>query len=866
MKDMLLPRIVFAIPFLFLNSLTAQTDANAQTGSAADRVDGQAAVFNLHLQGKLELTAAELLGGLRSWNGQWLLLGGGIDGGTGRVSTEGIIARRTADGWETLAVTLPEPVAWAALAADGDSLLVIGGKRTEETSASVSRWRLEGDQLVSESLPPLPEPLMMAGAAVLDNTLHVMGGMSPQGRNPFLWKLNLADTESGWVRDELPEAAIGWMQPLLQVRRDENQLKNVLIAFGGWQVKDAADLVSTNMQPQPLALKIGNADGSITHLATPEPGLLLEAAGTIGPAHILVAARPVETVAQSSTTFPSLASRSVLLRYHIFTNTWARFGGDLPGDVSLIAGLEKRDLLMVTTPTGAAASHLQTARIEAVERHFSWLDYAVMVLYMLGLVAIGKYFASREKSTEDFFLGGRKVPWWAAGLSIYATGTSAISFMAIPAKTYSTDWLYFIGMSIFPFFTMLIAAYLFVPMLRRLEITTVMEYFELRFGRPIRFLMSAIAVLGQVAGRMSITLLLPSIALSAVTGMNIYLSILFMGVLATLYTAAGGISAVIWTDVLQVVVLFGGALLSFGLILARVDGGFGSMITLAVIDDKFNFFDLRWDFTTATLWVMVLWAVADVFGKGLGQEGLQRAFSTKGVKEARRSMLTCAVVALPAGVLFYGIGTALYAFYKSHPALLNPALQTDAIFPLFIAQQLPAGLAGLVIAGLFAASMSTLDTAMNTCATITVRDFYSVWRKNTGEKERLLMARVVTILCGIVGTGIALYMASFENLGSLWDMFSILLGVIGGGLGGVGVLALCTTRASTYGTLAGAMVTAISMILIQRYTPVHFFIYGTISMALGGTTGYLLSLLLPERQPKDLTGLTLWTQRKDSDA
>ena len=310
---------------------------------------------------------------------------------------------------------------------------------------------------------------------------------------------------------------------------------------------------------------------------------------------------------------------------------------------------------------------------------------------------------------------------------------------------------------------------------------------------------------------------------------------------------------------LQVFVLFGGALLSFGLILFKVDGGFGSMIQLAVADHKFNFLDFRWDFTMATMWVMVLWAVSDVFGKGLGQEGLQRAFSTKGVREARRSMITCAVVALPAGFLFYGIGTALYSFYHANPDLLNPTLQTDAVFPLFIAQQLPAGLAGLVISGLFAASMSTLDTAMNTCATITVRDFYSIWRRDKGDHEQLVVAKAITVACGIIGTGIALYMASFENLGSLWDMFSILLGVIGGGLGGVGILALCTTRATTYGTLAGAFVTAICMVLIQRYTPVHFFIYGTISMAIGGSTGYLFSLLLPERRPKDLKGLTIWT-------
>ena len=829
-------------------------------------------VFQLRMEAPVGLGQNLRAGSLRSWNGEWLLVGGGVEEAStesgesviGEPTDMATLARRTPDGWTSTAKTLPEALAWAGIASDSDGFLIVGGMGRKGVSGEVRRWRIEGEQLVEDKLPALPMPLMLAGATVMDDVLYVVGGTGPMGPNSSLLKLPLKDPQATWSGDALPEEAAAWMQPLLQVRKDEKQLRNVLFIFGGWK---SAGLNDPKWEPQSLALKAGNADGSITRLKSPADNLLLQTAGSLGPSHILVAARKADSIGATPLLAESHSGQATsLVRYHVFTDTWANFGGTIPAEVGLINGLEKRQLLLVMQDTANASMELITARVEAVERHFSWLDYAVMTLNMLGLVAIGKYFASREKSTEDFFLGGRKVPWWAAGLSIYATGTSAISFMAIPAKTYSTDWLYFIGMSIFPFFTLLIAAYVFVPMLRRLEITTVMEYFEMRFGRPIRFLMSAIAVLGQVAGRMSITLLLPSIALSAVTGLNIYLSILFMGVLATIYTAAGGISAVIWTDVLQVVVLFGGALLSFGLIVARVDGGLAGVVTLALEQEKFNFLDLRWDFTTATLWVMFLWAVADVFGKGLGQEGLQRAFSTKGVKEARRSMLTCAVVALPAGVLFYGIGTALFAFYESHPALLNPTLQTDAIFPLFIAQQLPAGLAGLVISGLFAASMSTLDTSMNTCATIMVRDFYSVWRKGSHEKERLLMARIVTIVCGIIGTGIALYMASFENLGSLWDMFSILLGVIGGGLGGVGVLALCTTRASTYGTLAGAVVTAVSMILIQRYTPVHFFIYGTISMAIGGSSGYLFSLLLPERQPKDLTGLTLWTQRRSADA
>jgi len=856
-----LPR--FAIFFAACTALSSPSFATGQ----------EDAIYAIEFGTREIVPSTPSIGAFRTAFGDKWIAGGGlsangrpVDLRTAQPTDEAVLLTRSGEGWQKRPLALPEPVAWPAVAVADGSLLVVGGLRDDGLSSRVSRWTWTEDRWTAVDLAELPYPMALAGAAVMDNALHVAGGYTTGETASALLRLDLGDPGAEWEILPIDGAPENWFQPSLVVRRDEVAIRDALYLLGGWT---AADPTSTEWQPVNSVLKFlpkGPLDEQLsTCLSSPANALLLEADG-LGPSHILAVSTAKETIGHPLFRQAQPAERETrFLRYHLFTDTWAPFSGVFGQEVTSLHWSGKKELLL-SIRQADRGELLTTATITAVERHFSFLDYLVMVLYMLGLVAIGKYFASREKGTEDFFLGGRRVPWWAAGLSIYATGTSAISFMAIPAKTYSTDWLYFIGMSIFPFFTVTIAAFVFVPLLRRLEITTVMEYFEMRFGRPIRLLMSAITVLGQVAGRMSITLLLPSIALTAVTGMNLYVCILVMGVLATIYTAVGGINAVIWTDVLQVAVLFGGALLSFFLIAFKVEGGIGSMMTLAVEDNKFNLLDMSWDFTTATIWIMFLWAVSDVFGKGLGQEGLQRAFSTKGVREARRSMITCAVVALPAGFLFYGIGTALYSFYHAQPELLNPTLQTDAVFPLFIAQQLPAGIAGLVISGLFAASMSTLDTAMNTSATIVTRDFYSIWKKDTADEKQLLLAKGVTIVCGAIGTGTALYMASFENLGSLWDMFSILLGVIGGGLGGVGVLALCTTRANTWGTLAGALVTAVCIVLIKQHTPVHFFIYGTISMAIGSVTGYLFSLLIPCDKDKDLTGLTLWTPARDRPA
>ena len=209
----------------------------------------------------------------------------------------------------------------------------------------------------------------------------------------------------------------------------------------------------------------------------------------------------------------------------------------------------------VRTPSGCAAAPRSRPRPA-----FGAVNYTVLVVYLLVLAGMGVYFARREKTTEDFFLGGRRVPWWAAGISIFGTQLSAITFMAIPAKSFATDWVYFlVNLGIVLMAPVVVFAYL--PFFRRLNVTTAYEYLEHRFNLPIRLFGAASFVVFQL-GRMGIVLLLPALALAAVTGMDVRACIVVMGVLCTLYTVLGGIEAVIWTDVLQVVVLFGGALVA----------------------------------------------------------------------------------------------------------------------------------------------------------------------------------------------------------------------------------------------------------------------------------------------------------------
>ena len=231
-------------------------------------------------------------------------------------------------------------------------------------------------------------------------------------------------------------------------------------------------------------------------------------------------------------------------------------------------------------PSGEVRPGVRTNRVLRVSpkkqtQGFGALDYTVIAVYFAALIAMGLFFARRERSTEDFFLGGRRIPWWAAGLSIYGTQLSAITFMAIPAKAYATNWVYCLGN-----FTILLAApfvvLLYLPFFRRLNVTTAYEYLERRFSGGIRLLGSGSYLLFQL-GRMGIVLYLPALALAAVTGVDIRLCIVAMGVLATTYAVLGGIEAVIWTDVVQVFVLLGGALVALVIISTGVDGGFGAI-------------------------------------------------------------------------------------------------------------------------------------------------------------------------------------------------------------------------------------------------------------------------------------------------
>lgn len=490
---------------------------------------------------------------------------------------------------------------------------------------------------------------------------------------------------------------------------------------------------------------------------------------------------------------------------------------------------------------------------------FGWINYSTLGVYLGAMVAIGWFCARRNKNTDDYFKAAGRIPWWAAGISIYATVLSSITFMAIPAKAYATDWTYFwASLPILLLAPVVIRLYL--PFFRRLNVTSAYEYLELRFNLPTRLYGSAAFILFQI-GRQAIVLLLPALAFSAVSDLDVSVCIVIMGVLCMVYTVMGGVEAVVWTDVAQTVVLVGAALVSLALIIFGPGGpGAAQFMTVASDAGKFHMFNWTLDpgTTANAFWVILIGNIfINLVPYTSDQAIVQRYMTTKDEAMSARAIWLNGLIALPSTALFFSIGTALFVFYHLHPEQLAPDQVTDAIFPTFIMQNLPVGVAGLVIAGIFAAAQSTVSGSLNSVTTAIMTDFCRRFGFLADETRSLRAARAITAGLGLFATLAALVLAK-SGLQSLWDAYNSLVGLVGSGLAGLFALGIFTRRANGPGAMIGALASAVALYLVQRYTDLHFYLYAGIGIVTCFVAGWLASLLIPTRRTRNLEELTIY--------
>jgi SSS family transporter len=436
---------------------------------------------------------------------------------------------------------------------------------------------------------------------------------------------------------------------------------------------------------------------------------------------------------------------------------------------------------------------------------------------------------------------------------------SSLTFTGIPSKAFAQNWVYAVGNMMIPVVAF-VAVFVALPFYRRIDVTSAYEYLEKRFSRRVRLFGSASFTLFHIF-RMAVVMSLTGLALAVATPLTPAQSVLLMGVLSIIYCTLGGIEAVVWTDTIQTVVLLGGALLAIVLLIMGSDGGFSGSVQTAMDADKFRVANFHWDITSAqlALWVVIIGAIGqNISSYTADQAVVQRYMTTPDQKLAARSIWTNAIMTIPATILFFGMGTALFAFYHSHPDRLDPTITTDQVFPLFIAREMPIGIAGLIVAGIFSAAQSTVSTSMNSTATTVVTDFMRPYQACTTERGYLAAARALTFLMGVLGTLFGLIFIN-PDIKSLFDAFIKVIGLFMGVLGGLFVLGVLTRRANAFGALVGALVGAAAMFALWRFTNVNGYLYTASGITTCVVVGYLASLV-GGGQDRDLTGLTIFTR------
>ncbi len=751
------------------------------------------------------------------------------------------------DGVWREAGRLPGARAYGASVSTPDGLLCIGGNDSGRHHDEVFLLRWTGTALEREAWPSLPSPCANLCGALAGRTVIVAGGEAAPGAvaaGTNVWSLNLDDRAAGWR--ELP----AWSGPGRTLAAAGVQGGEFFL-FGGVSLAAGTNggPVRTYLRDA-YAWRAGRGWRRIADLPNP-----LAAAPSPAPAagqsFLLLAGGDDGSRVSFGPTAAHPGFDAPLLGYHTITDTWTPIGAVPAVRVTTPAVAWGGGFVIPSGEVrpGIRSPEVRLGRLVPRRAGFGAMNYITLAVYLAAMVLMGASFTRRNRTTNDFFRGGQRVPWWAAGLSIFATMLSSITFMAIPARGFAEGWNLFLANAYLVLTPLVTLVYL--PFYRSLDVTSAYEYLERRFNAAARMLASALFLLFQ-CGRVAIVLYLPALALATVSNLDVTTSIVLMGVLCVVYTMLGGMEAVIWTDVAQSVVLLGGAVWALVTVLVRIDGGAASAIAMASEHGRF-FQSVPWSFDLAVAsgWIIIVGGIfQNLFSYTASQDVVQRYLTTADRKSAARAIWTNAFVSPIAQALFFAIGTALFVFYRQHPERLDPTMQTDAVFPLFIVRELPAGIAGLVVAGIFAAAQSTLAGSLNSMATAYVTDFDRRFRPGATDGSRLRLARWFTAIVGFSGTAVALWLAK-SDVRSLWEAFLSVIGLFGGTVSGLFVLGLFVRRANGFGAIVGGVASAAVVGWIFANKLAIFWTYAIVGVVVCVAVGWLASLLRPAPQGTD---------------
>ena len=470
---------------------------------------------------------------------------------------------------------------------------------------------------------------------------------------------------------------------------------------------------------------------------------------------------------------------------------------------------------------------------------FGTLDFAVIVAYLTVTVLFGLHFRQRQQSLNEYFQGSRKIPWPTIALSIVATETSVLTVVGMPGLAFATDMGFF-QIIIGNLVGRILACIIFIPRYYSGKFLTAYQYIASRFGRRAQQATAGLFILTRAPSE-GVRVFAAAIVISLILETNVFTALVILVLLTLLYTVVGGLTAVIWNDAFQLLLYLTGGVLAFYYILTDIPGGWVGMVQIA--GDKLQVFDFSLDpLKPYTFWAgMATGIFQTLASQGVDQLLVQRLLAARNKKESQLAVLGAAFIFTLQYFFFLLLGVALFAFYQQHPPA-NPFEISDQVFPFFVVNHLPSGIAGLVIAGMIAAAMSTTSSSLNAMASASVIDLYPNAERHSRARQ-LLLSRAFTVFWAIALIGFAMLA---RNWGNVVEAATEVISITYGGMLGLFLLGMLTRIRSQAAPLIGMAIGIVMVVSVKLLTPIPYtwyFAIGTITtFAVGWATALILRL------------------------
>ncbi len=791
------------------------------------------------------------------------------------------------NAWTALG-SLPVGIAEGGAVALPEGLVCVGGMTANGPTAEAFLLKADGTR---EALPPLPAgTLTMTAATPWDGGAAFAGGkLNGELTNRVF---TLKKVGGAWTWGEIPAFPGAPREQAVAAAQNGDQKSPVLVVYGGSAFAE---------DKKPAAAYDGwgytkDFDGNWNWVALEKAPVSTIGASflAIGDQHMLLVGGydgqmwdranrmlPADWAKMLASAPSAFGWNRTVYAYHAVTGKWVEYGalpeGTLPrcGAAAVVLPARGKEMPRLVIAGGEVKPALRTANASVVTFarqgwQFSWVSWVVIGVYFLAMVGMALIFILRQKTADSYFRGGKSIPWFVAGMSIFATMLSSITFISIPTMTYIGDWRYF-PMVLCILAMAPVAIYFYLPFFCRLNITSAYEYLEKRFNLAIRLFGSGVFNIFMVC-RVAVVTLLPALALDAVTGIGVGNCILICGVATIIYCCLGGLDAVIWSDFVQGIVLLGGAVAVMVTLIMHTDGGFGGFVEIAQNHDKLRLLDFRFLLKEPVFWVVVIQGlVSNLSSYTSDQCVVQRYIACTNEKKAANSIWFNGVLSVIASVIFYTIGTALYTHYFSNPGLMDVTMpKSDSVFPVFMAIELHPVVAGLVIAAIFAATISTLSANLTSASTAITTDFVLRFKPSMTGAQQVKCGRICVIVIGILGVGAALTLAQLPTR-SLFDEFQKFIAMLTAGLTALFFMGIFMPRVGGVPAVVGLLanyfvcygldlIPASSALAVWKPHP---FVYGGIGLVVCIAVAWVLSVILPNR--RDTHGLTHFSRPKGED-